>query len=132
MATSTRTRGPATKARGRKTYKSPLADIEFEAASDIIKYADTLRMVGRAEQLELHTAADELQAILTNSVGNVFERMAAKRKAKKVANQLRAAAESARAMATDGVRLSRAFKREYAALMDPPKKTKKRVLNWKG
>ena len=120
-----------TSSRGRKTYKSPLADIEFDAASDIIKYADTLRMVGRTEQLELHTAADELQSILATSVGNVFERAAAKRKARKIANHLRRAASHSRAMAVEGVKLSRGFKREYAALLDPPKKSRKKVLNWR-
>lgn len=115
----------------RKTYKSPLSEIEFDAASDVIKYGELMRLIGRSMQLELSTAADELQAILEHSGGNVFERHQAKRKAKKVANVLRAAGESARAISVDGVKLSRAFRREYAQLLDPPKNTNKKALDWK-
>jgi hypothetical protein len=89
-------------------------------------------MVGRSQQLELHTAADELQAILANSVGNVFERAAARRKAKKIANHLRRAGSHSRGIAVEGVRLARGFKREYAPLLDPPKQSRKKNLDWKG
>jgi len=112
-------------------YKSPLAAIEFERASDVIKYGDTMRKVGRAEQMELHTAADELQAVLSVSGGNVFERAQAKRKAKKVANMIRKAADHQRGMAVCGVQLARAFKTEYAPLLEP-QKTTKTGLDWKG
>jgi hypothetical protein len=115
----------------RQTYKSPLANIEFDSASDVIRYANTLRQLGRAEQLELHTAADELEAVLRSSVGNVFERAAARRKARKISNLLRKAGDHSRGMSVEAVKLSRAFKREYASMLNPPRKTNKHVLNWK-
>lgn len=115
----------------RTRYVSPLSQIEFDAASDIFKYADTLRQLGRCEQLELHTAADELQAVLERSTGNIFERVAAKRKARKIANRLRKAADHARGMSVCGVQLARAFKMEYAAALNPPKRSPRKVLDWK-
>lgn len=115
----------------RQTYKSPLASIDFDSASDVIKYANTLRQLGRAEQLELHTAADELEAVLRSSVGNVFERAAAHRKARKISNLLRKAGDHSRGMSVEAVKLARAFKREYASMLNPPRKTNKHVLNWK-
>jgi hypothetical protein len=118
--------------RSSRVVKTPLSEVEFDSASDVIKYGDLLQKTGRTEQLELHTAADELQAVLSASTGNVFERAAARRKAKKVSNILRAAAESARAMSVDGVRLKRGFKREYAELIDPPKKPRGKSMDWKG
>jgi hypothetical protein len=117
--------------RGRQAYRSPLSVIEFDAASDIVKYAEVMRIIGRTEQLELHTAADELQAILSHSAGTFFERVAARRKAKKVANQIRKAADHARGMAVQGVRLRRTVLGEYAPLLNPGRTNRKKVLNWK-
>lgn len=116
---------------GRQPYRSPLSTIEFDSASDIVKYAEVMRMIGRAEQLELHTAADELQAILSASTGNIFERAAARRKAKKVANQIRKAADHAKGVAIQGVKLRRMFLSEYAQLLNPSRKSAKKVLDWK-
>lgn len=115
----------------RKTSSTPLADIEFESATTVLSYGDTMRSVGRSTQLELHTAADELQAVLTNSTGNVLDRAKARRKAKKVSNHLRRAADAMRALAVEGVRMQRDFKREYSDLINPPKQ-KKSTFNWKG
>src|ERR1700744_3615158 len=70
----------------RQKYTSPLDQIEFDNASDVIKYGNTMRAYGRHLQMELHTAAEELQAILSASGGNVYQRAQARRKAKKVAN----------------------------------------------
>jgi hypothetical protein len=126
---------PATKtpsSRSSRSIKTPLSEVEFESASDVVRYGDVMRKLGRTEQLELHTAADELQAVLANSTGSVFDRAASRRKARKIANRLRKAADSARAIAVEGVRLQRDFRREYAALIDPPKKSKGKSINWKG
>lgn len=115
-----------------RAVKTPLADIEFESASDVVRYGDTMRKLGRTMQLELHTAADELQAVLAQSTGSVFDRAVSRRKAKKIANRLRRAADDARNMAVEGVRLHRDFRREYAQLIDPPKTRKGKTINWKG
>lgn len=115
----------------RTTHVSPLAKIEFDKASSVIKYGDVMRKVGRAEQAELHTAADELQAVLSRSAVNLWNRAISRRKARRVANILRKAAGHQRSLAVCGVQLSRAFKREYASMIDPPKTTKSKVLNFK-
>lgn len=115
----------------RQHYQSPLSTIEFDAASDVAAYAEKLRQLGRTEQLELHTAADELEALLTNSVGSFMERMTAKRKAKKVARHLRKAADHAKGMAVEAVQLRKAFMGEYSIMLNPPRKSSKKVLNWK-
>ncbi len=122
---------PQTKpnAKPREGYKTLLSDIEFDTASDVVKYAETMRKVGRTEQLELHTAADELEAILAQSTGNFYERAVARRKAKKVANILRKAGDDSRALAVEGVKLRRLFLREYAEILNPPT-NKKRGLDW--
>lgn len=122
----------ATSTRSNRSHKTPLADIEFESASDIVKYGDVMRQVGRTQQLELHTAADELQAVLAQSTGSVFDRAVARRKARKIANRLRRAADSSRNLAVEGVRLQRDFRREYKELIDPPKKQKGKTINWEG
>lgn len=116
----------------RSGYKSPLAEIDFEHASDVVKYADTLRKIGRAEQLELHTAADELESVLVNSALGRWERFKAKQAAKKVTRHLRKSADHARGMAVAGVALGRAFRQEYSELLEPQKKQgpKGRVLDW--
>lgn len=116
----------------RTPAKSPLANIEFQSASDIIKYAELLKKISRTQQLELHTAADELQAVLVNSTGSVFDRVAARRKARKIAAHLRRAADDSRGMAIEAVKLQRGFRREYAELIDPPKKPKGKTINWTG
>lgn len=115
----------------RKTMSTPLADIEFESATTVLAYGNTMRTVGRGTQLELHTAADELQAVLTNSTGSVLDRAKARRKAKKVSNHLRRAADHARGIAVEGVRMQRDFKKEYSELINPPKQ-KKSTFDWKG
>lgn len=122
---------PTTTNRSDRSLKTPLSDIEFEKASDVIKYGELMRKLGRVQQHELHDAADELQAVLAASTGNVFERAAARRKAKKVANHLRKAADACREIAIEGVRIQRGFRREYAELIDPPKKPRGKVLEWK-
>ena len=114
----------------RRGYKTPLSDIDFITASNIIQYAETMRLVGRTEQLELHTAADELEAILSHSTGNFYERAVARRKARKVANILRKAADQSRALAVEGVRLRRRFMTEYDEILHP-RNEHKRGLDWK-
>jgi len=115
----------------RQTYSTPLKDIEFDAASDVIKYADLMRAVGRAQQLELQTAADELQEILKASGGNVLDQAKARFKARKVSNYLRRAANDSRGISVMGVQLAKHFKHEYAALISPPKKPNKHTLDWR-
>ncbi len=118
------TKAPAVNA----AYKSPLDGIEFTAASDVMKYGSTMREVGRAMQLELTSAADELEAILYIS-GGVYEKPAARKKARKVAGRIRRAADDARAIAVEGVQLQRQLRQEYSALLDPRPESEK-GLNW--
>lgn len=112
-------------------YKSPLSNVELHRASGVIAYAELLRKVGRVDQQELQTTADELQAILTTSLsGTLRDKMAARRKAKKVVRHLRRAALHARAMAVCGVKFRKTFEMEYAELLNPTKV--KKSMDWKG
>lgn len=123
---------PATKTDNKhEKYVSPFGVPDFKAASEFIKLGEDMRWFGRELQRDLHTLADEVEAALTHGTGNVWERHVAKRKAKKVARHLRSAADGARVIAVDGVKMTRGFRREYADLIDPPKKSDKNVINWK-
>ena len=122
MATTVESKG--------RPYKSPLSDIEFDSASDVAAYTATLRRIARSTELELQTAADELEALLAESTGTLFERVVSKRKAKKVARHLRIAAHHARGMAVEAIRCNKQFRVEYAIALNPVKGSHKKTLNW--
>jgi len=114
----------------RQTYSSPLAEIEYNAASDVIAYADLMRAIGRAQQLELETAAAELYAILKVSGGNPKDQYLARRRARRVSGYLRRAARDSRHLSVAGVQLAKSFRHEYADLLSPPK-SRPRGLNFR-
>lgn len=116
----------------RQQFKTPLDKIEFYVPSDIRKYAETMRAIGRGLEFELASSASELQALLGSSGGTIYERAVAKMKARKVAARLKRASHLSRGISVEAVKFYKTFEREYALALNPPKKSTKKTFDWKG
>jgi hypothetical protein len=116
----------------RQQFKTPLDKIEFYVPSDITKYAETMRDIGRGLEFELACSASELQAMLGNSGGTIYERAVAKMKARRVAARLKRASHLARGISVEGIKFYKTFQREFALALSPPKKSTKKTFDWKG
>ena len=96
-------------------YTSPLEKIELNRASDIVKYADTLRMQARAEQGAVLAAASSIYGVLIaaarDSEGQTHKET--RSKARKVVIPLLRASDCLHAASVSGVKCKAVFQREF-------------------
>ncbi|CAM3656485.1 hypothetical protein GCM10009799_47490 [Nocardiopsis rhodophaea] len=111
-----------------KKLLDELANIEFNAGSDIAKWATKMRLILKALSMELEYGAQEIEARLSEvpapegSSGVVVAR-----KAKSVGRHARRSAEAARKSAVEVVRTWASVERQFDYVLAPQTKRKKPI-----
>jgi hypothetical protein len=109
-----------------------LETIEFTGAASIAEYSRAGRRHARDLAGELHSAAEEVKAVLSAQKGNpLLMGVDVRLRARKVARRLERAAELADGMALEIVRFNAEFRVQFADVIRPTRRGgNARRFNW--
>lgn len=108
-----------------------LNDIPFTGARSITAYSQAARRLCRDLAVELDMGADEVYAaLIVSGKGHpALFGMDVKLRARRVRSRLKRASEHARGAAMEAVKFHTQFRKEFADVLSPPKKSKKK-FDW--